>query len=187
MFDSRQLNCVIRDRTATITPTSRPCQGFLVALYRTYRYAYLWWPGVEVADETMVAPHFFRGALAQLRIHLSLVARFEPAEKTVFASRNVSALLSFTPLPIASPVKGSRQLCCRGVELKAINYQLSALRCGHRSLVGNGFIRSACRGFIGTHRSGYRNECIGISVDAPLKKRAANGRPYDSILLPSKP
>ena len=58
MFDSRQLNCMIRDRTATITPTSRPCQGFLVALYRTYRYAYLWWPGIEVADETMVARTF---------------------------------------------------------------------------------------------------------------------------------
>ena len=146
MFDSRQLNCMIRDRTATITPTSRPCQGFLVALYRTYRYAYLWWPGVEVADETMVAPHFFRGALAQLRIHLSLVARFEPvektvfashffrgalaqlrihlslvarfepAEKTVFASRNTSAVLSFRAHHIGSPVKGSRQLCCRGVD-----------------------------------------------------------------------
>ena len=111
MFDSRQFNCMIRDRTATITPTSRPCQGFLVALYRTYRYAYLWWPGVEVADETMVAPHFFRGALAQLRIHLSLVARPDTMEETAIATQPGSALLSFTPLPIASPVKGSRQLC----------------------------------------------------------------------------
>jgi hypothetical protein len=98
-------------------------------------------PGVEGADKTVFASHFFRGALAQLRIHLSLVARFEPAEKTVIASRNVSALLSFAPHSIGSPVKGSRQLCCRGVE-KTIRYQLSALRCGQRSLVGNGFIRS---------------------------------------------
>ena len=115
MFDSRQLNCMIRDRTATITPTSRPCQGFLVALYRTYRYAYLWWPGVEVADETMVAPHFFRGALAQLRIHLSLVARFEPAEKTVFASRNVSAPLNFAPHPLAPLLRGAGSFAAEGL------------------------------------------------------------------------
>ena len=143
MFDSRQLNCMIRDRTATITPTSRPCQGFLVALYRTYRYAYLWWPGVEVADETMAA------------------------------SRNVSALLNFAPHPIGSPVKGSRQFCCRGVELihiNPINYQLLALRCGHRSPVGNGFIRSVCHGFVGTSQSGNRKNCIGTSVKALLKK-----------------
>ena len=31
-------------------------------------------------------------------------------------SRNVSALLSFAPHSIGSPVKGSRRLCCRGVE-----------------------------------------------------------------------
>ena len=140
MFDSRQLNCMIRDRTATITPTSRPCQGFLVALYRTYRYAYLWWPGVEVADETMVAPHFFRGALVQLRIRflrlpgvestdetvklshyvsavlVFAVARPDTMEETAIATQPGSAMLSFTPLPIGSPVKGSRQLCCRGVD-----------------------------------------------------------------------
>jgi len=34
----------------------------------------------------MVASHFFRGALAQLRIHISLVARFEGAEETVAAA-----------------------------------------------------------------------------------------------------
>ena len=37
-------------------------------------------PGVEGADKTVFASHFFRGALAQLRIHLSLVARFEAME-----------------------------------------------------------------------------------------------------------
>ena len=75
-------------------------------------------PGVEGADKTVFASHFFRGALAQLRIHLSLVARFGTMEETVGASRNVSALLNFAPYPIGSPVKGSRQLCCRGVEFK---------------------------------------------------------------------
>ena len=47
------------------------------------------------------------------------------------------------------------------MQIKPINCQLLALRCGQRSLVGNGFIRSACHGFVGTHRSGYRNKCIG--------------------------
>ena len=72
----------------------------------------------------MFASHFFRGALAQLRIHLSLVARFEGAEETVAASPYISAVLSFAPHSIGSPVKGSRQLCCRGVEK---NYSLSAI------------------------------------------------------------
>ena len=66
--------------------------------------------------------------------------------------------------------------------------------------VGNGFIRSACYGFVGNSRSGYRNNRIGISVKAKIKsalahtmiihyslftihykKRAANGRPYNYI------
>ena len=85
----------------------------------------------------------------------------------MIASRNVSALLCFAPHHIGSPVKGSRQLCCRGVEK---NYSLSALSCGQRSPVGNGFIRSVCHGFAGTHWSGNRKNCIGNSVKALLKK-----------------
>ena len=73
-------------------------------------------------------------------------------EKTVVASRYISALLSFAAHPIGSPVKGSRPLAAEG--LTAINYQLLALHCGQRSLVGNGFIRSACNGFAVIHRSG---------------------------------
>ena len=125
----------------------------------------------------MVAPHFFRGALAQLRIRflrlpgvestdetvklshyvsavlVFAVARPDTMEETAIATQPGSALLSFTPLPIGSPVKGSRQLCCRGVEFKHNSYQLSALRCGQRSLVGNGFIRSVCDGLAGSFRS----------------------------------
>jgi hypothetical protein len=56
--------------------------------------------------------------------------------------------------------------------LTAINYQLLALRCGQQPLVGNGFIRSACYGFAGSSRSGYRNKRIGIGVYAQLKIRA---------------
>ena len=106
--------------------------------------------------------------MGHLRIHISRVSRFETADKTVRASRNVSAvlnfavprfesaektvcasqpgsaLLRFAAHPIGSPVKGSRQLCCRGVELihiNPINYQLLALSCGHRSLVGASIAR----------------------------------------------
>jgi hypothetical protein len=44
------------------------------------------------------------------------LARFEGAEETVVAAPYVSAVLNFAPHPIGSPVKGSRQLRCRGVE-----------------------------------------------------------------------
>ena len=57
------------------------------------------------------------------------------------ATQTDSAVFSFLPHSIGSPVKGSRQLAAEG--LTAINYQLLAIRCGQRSLVGNGFIRSA--------------------------------------------
>ena len=41
--------------------------------------------------------------MTHLRIHLSLVARFEGAEETVCASRNASALLNFAPHSIVFP------------------------------------------------------------------------------------
>ena len=44
------------------------------------------------------------------------VARLGTMVETMFASQPSSAALSFAPRPIGSPVKGSRQLCCRGVE-----------------------------------------------------------------------
>ena len=78
---------------------------------------------------------FFRGALA---LYLYIILR-QPGvgttEKTMFASCCVRALLNFSPHLIGSTVKGSRQLCCRGVELKRTP-QLLTLRCGQRSLVG---------------------------------------------------
>ncbi|MEI3099808.1 MAG: hypothetical protein V8T41_08020, partial [Oscillospiraceae bacterium] len=42
------------------------------------------------------------------------------------------------------------------------------------TLVGNGFIRSACYGFVGNSRSGYRNNRIGISVKAKIKSALAH-------------
>ena len=87
------------------------------------------------------------------------VARFEAAVETVVASHYVSAVFSFLPHSIGSTVKGSRQLAAEG--LTAINYQLLAIRCGQQPLVGNGFIRSVCNGFVGIHRSGNRNKRIG--------------------------
>ena len=94
--------------------------------------------------------------MTHLRIHLSLVARFEGAEETVVASRHMRLCYisaKFALHSIDSPVKGSRQLCCRGVELKPINYQLLALRCGQQPL--------ACHGFACTHRSSNRKNRIG--------------------------
>ncbi len=55
--------------------------------------------------------------------------------------------------------------------LTAINYQLLALHCGQRSLVGNGFIRSAYTGFVSCSRSGNRKNRIGTGVKALLKNR----------------
>ena len=53
--------------------------------------------------------------MTHLRIHLSLVARFEGAEETVCASRNASALLNFAPHPIVFPSsyagEGKRSVC----------------------------------------------------------------------------
>ena len=98
----------------------------------------------------LIAP-FLRRIYAVTDTVIAL-ARFEGAEETVVAAPSVSAVLNFAPHPIGSPVKGSRQLAAEG--LTAINYQLLALRCGQQPLVGNGFIRSACNGFIGSFRSG---------------------------------
>ena len=142
--------------------------------------------------------------MGHLRIHISLVSRFETADKTVCASRNVSAVLNFAvsqfetlektvcasqpgsavlnfaPHPIGSTVKGSRQLCCRGVELKrlfTISYQLSAAAAAARreriypfrcdGLVGieiNNRRGEHCSpfryGFVDSFRSRYRKKCI---------------------------
>ena len=127
--------------------------------------------------------YFFNSALGHLRIHISLVARFETADKTVSASRNASAMLSFLPHPLAPLSRGAGSFAAEGLNKKTINYQLLALRCGQRSLVGNGFIRSACRGLVGIHRSRYCNKCIGISVNAQLKNRLRQMRCYQIIAV----
>ena len=64
----------------------------------------------------------------QLRIHLSLVARFEPAEKTVFASRNTSALLNFVAHTCRERINPFRLLWFRlhppvGLTQKTYRYQ----------------------------------------------------------------
>ena len=57
---------------------------FLEAHWGSYGYAYLWWPGVEVTDQTVKLPRY------------------------------ISAMLSFLQHSIGSPVKGSRQLAAEG-------------------------------------------------------------------------
>ena len=49
--------------------------------------------------------------MTHLRIHLSLVARFEGAEETVCASRNASALLNFAPHLVGN---GLARSACHG-------------------------------------------------------------------------
>ena len=58
----------------------------------------------------------------------------------------------FVPHQLALLSRGAGSFAAEG--LTAINYQLLALRCGQQPLVGNGFIRSACYGLVGTFRSG---------------------------------
>ena len=72
-------------------------------------------PGVEGADKTVFASHFFRDALAQLRIHLSLVARFEGAEETVIAAQPGSTVSNFAPHPIGSPARGAGSFAAEGL------------------------------------------------------------------------
>ena len=62
------------------------------------------------------APFFvFNSALTHLRIHISLVARFETADKTVSASRNASAMLSFLPHPLAPLSRGAGSFAAEGL------------------------------------------------------------------------
>jgi hypothetical protein len=58
---------------------------FLIAHWGTYRYGYLWSPGVEIADET------------------------------VTASRNASAMLSFLPHPLAHLSRGAGSFAAEGL------------------------------------------------------------------------
>ena len=58
---------------------------------------------------------FFNSALTHLRIHISLVARFETADKTVSASRNASAMLSFLPHPLASLSREAGSFAAEGL------------------------------------------------------------------------
>ena len=95
-----------------------------------------------------VGATFFQRRIHIVPMRLLRYPGVEVTDKTVKLPPHISEVLNSAPHPIGSPVKGSRQLCCRGVELKPINYQLLALRCGQRSLVGNGFIRFACYGFV---------------------------------------
>ena len=89
--------------------------------------------------------------MTHLRIHLSLVARFEGAEETVCASRNASALLNFAPHPIVFPLRSLRGRCrlrqmrCKyicAVGATLLTY-VSVLPVPKSIVVGNGFIRSA--------------------------------------------
>ena len=101
----------------------------------------------------MAASLFQRRMGAATDTHIA-VARFEGVDETGKLPPHVSAVLNSAPHHIGSHARGAGCFAAEGLNKKTINYQLLALRCGQRSLVGNGFIRSACYGFFRTHRSG---------------------------------
>ena len=59
---------------------------------------------------------FFSGELTLIRIRILREPGIEGTEETVAATQPGSAVLNFAPHTIGSPIKGSRQLCCRGVD-----------------------------------------------------------------------
>ena len=63
-------------------------RAFLEANWGTYGYGYLRWPGVEVTDETGKLPPYVSAMLS------FAVARFGIAEETVVASRFFRGALS---------------------------------------------------------------------------------------------
>ena len=70
--------------------------------------------------------------------------------------------------------RGAGSFAAEGLRIRPINYQLLAFRCGQRSLVGNGFIRSAVMVWsVPTGRATAKNvsaQCKCASEKPPLKK-----------------
>ena len=76
--------------------------------------------------------------------------------------------------PLAHLSRGAGSFAAEGLRIRPINYQLLAFRCGQRSLVGNGFIRSAVMVWSApTGRATAKNvsaQCKCASEKPPLKK-----------------
>ena len=95
----------------------------------------------------MPVPFFQRRIEADMNTHIA-VARFEGAEETIFASRCVSAVLSFAAPPFCLPLaelEGKMPLAADEVLL----YPRSRR-----------YFVSICTDFVSNHRSGYRKKCI---------------------------
>ena len=165
---------MIRDRTATITPTSRPCQGFLVALYRTYRYAYLWCPGVEVTDETVKLPPYISAVLS------FAVARFGTMVETMLfrAPGDCAILVQISSAPCRERIYPFRLLVAlwrfsytfiaasrpeTADETVKLSRRISALPDFAASHSRGEQCSPVCNGLAGTHRSGYRKNRIGTT------------------------
>ena len=103
----------------------------------------------------MAASLFQRRIGAATDTHIA-VARFEGADETGKLPPHISAVLNSAPHHIGSHARGAGCFAAEGLNKKAINYQLLALRCGHRSLVGNRLACSACRSMVGTKIHGRR-------------------------------
>ncbi len=111
--------------------------------------------------ETVYAARFFRCELSLYRYGY-VSARFETADKTVRASRYMSALLNFAAHPIVFPLRSVRGRCrlrqMRCYYIRAVGatlFQYVSVLPELKSIaVGNGFIRSAYTGLVGSFRSG---------------------------------
>ena len=124
-------------------------------------------------------PRFFRGALTQLPIRILREPGVEVTDETGKLPPHVSAVFNFCSAPpFVFPLRSLRGRCrlrqmrCKYIRaVGATLLQYVTILPELKSIaVGNGFIRSACYGFVGNSRSGYRNNRIGISVKAQLKK-----------------
>ena len=114
--------------------------------------------------------YFFNSALTHLRIHISLVARFETADKTVSASRNASAMLSFLPHPLAPLSRGAGSFAAEGLTAVSSSLRQAVAR---RERIYPFRVLWFRRQFpVGIPQKMYRH-----NVNAPLKKRHQNALP----------
>ena len=105
---------------------------------------------------------FFSGALLLLRIHLLRYPGIETLVETVVASHYVSAVFSFLPHSIGSPVKGSRQLAA------AVSSSLRPTVARRERIYPFRMLRSCRQLPVGTPQHTYRQQRKCASKKRPL-------------------
>ena len=94
-----------------------------MALWSTYGYAYLWWPGSRVRAKPWL-PRFFRGALTQLPIRILREPGVEVTDETGKLPPHISAVLNSAPHHIGSHARGAGCFAAEGLNKKAISSPL---------------------------------------------------------------